>query len=964
MAVAMELLQVGLVIPTATEQTWRIWAKSTFAALIACLFTGDDHTLAIAREFGLTGKKIQDMAAECGYEITRADKSSGEIVFQKLEDVTYLQRGYVQREGTYYGPLKEESIYKSLKYVVGVKPAEEESRNRNACLCASREWFLHGQERFEKELEILQKIHPDLKFPTYKQLDLEYKHRVFQTWAPTVELKTDLGIVEEPATMSSTIRHEGRLASPKRSNVQVKAPSGCELEKFKSHIDWRGSYLNNAVANTELSLNTSEVTTNDLTSTPVVLLGTNELVTSDHSQTGKKPMRKEPEGTELAQFFSRPRKIKTFNVGTLQNGEVFGLWKNNTYVTTVLDHWGLFRGNAVITFAVTGGSNFMGMTRICAAPNRDIAGVYNQATWDFGTQVNTTATVYTSQLPHVDIDLSLVGTYELKLAYPHAYPYMDIVENDWTLYSVPVNPVQMANGATPAALEIQVWVHYEDVHLSKIIPQGREAPPAQLSNMLSYASMVTSMIPYPIALPASELLGAGAAMAKFFGYSKPNIAPQDVVMVHGQGNLSAASGEPSPAYNFALDASVTTDISGGNIPLHEDEDTTFQSLIHRKAQVVKNWTTGTALQMTPAAMQIVTAQYHLTPLGFAASMFRYWTGSLKVCVEVISSPLVRWRIGVMIVPPGFPTPVIFDGNAAYLTTTIEVVGSTCAEIEVPYLHTKPFMNVITPDIMGVDISQTRIVWFPLMASTGPAATPIVPEVNVWLEAGEDFSCGIPDMTLMNNYCLTTQGKANGEQAIAQFGEVIEDLRLLTHRSVLSCAARNPASNALIIPLMPWQPNQLASSLFIPGLDVEYRAWTFGSYLSLPYLGASGSYSYAVYSSTTAGGYMITEIESEPGAVLPTSKAGTFPDSSSRGILPVNSNVNTYGQIMVPNREFADFHYPIGYHVDDEWIETVAVTAISGIVAGNLFRFYSATGDDYVLGGFLAVPGLQISPQIA
>lgn len=972
MAVGLELIHTGKLDLDLDEviasESWKEYLESRerFRNYIKCLFTGDDNTLAVKGNFRLTGKKIQEMAALCGHKMTKTDKTDQEIVYQFLGEISYLQRDFIKRDNQWYAPLSRKSIFKSLMYVTSVKLDVEDERNVNASLCACREWYLHGKAIFDTEMLVLKRIFPNVNYPTYDTLDNEYHHGIFQTWrADDTTLQTL--VLEQPATMSREIEYEGRAATPERNISQVKAPYGCELKPCVQADDWWSVHINNAVADS-LQLNTTEVSENTIIDTQVVQMGVNDLAVTDLSIVGKKPMRKEPDGIDLSSYFQRPRVLVSFSTsGGYQDTEVYSNWRLNNTVADVIQHWSLFRGDPVLTFAVTGGSQFMGLTRIVAVPNRNLTGTYGASAFDFKAQVSATTTTYTSQLPHVDIDLSLIGTYELKLPYPHPVPFMEDTDNDWTLVCIPVNNVKMANGNTPSSLNIVTWLHYENVTLSRITVQGKEAPQGQLSNLMEYASIMAAMVPYPIALPISQALGAGGQIAKFMGYSKPSISPQDVIVIKPNGNLAAASGEPRTGFNLALDSSVTTDISGGSIPLNKSDDTEFQSLIHRSAQIAHDWPSGVAIQMVPGAHQDNSQIVFLTPVGFVASMFKYWTGELRVCVQVISSPLIRWRIGVMIVPPGEPTPVAFDNEAQHLSTIVEVVGSTCAVIDIPYLYQQQFQVFSTPFNDQVNINETRIVWFPVMISTGPSVTPVIPIVNLWLEGGDDFSCGLPDLSYMNNYAITVQGgmkgKANGSQAIAQFGEVIGDLLLLTRRSVLYLMTRNPTTHTAIVPLVAFQPNNLLSATFIPGLDTEWRGWTYASYLGLPFMGAVGTLVHSVNYAVPSATFQVSQTKMKPGSVLDSYDAGTYYDVSSRGVALFNSVITPVGEIIVPNRNPVDFFHPIHWWKTGEYVECVLIHALGGITVGGEMRVYTSTGDDYMLGGFLAIPGLQVTPAI-
>jgi hypothetical protein len=185
MAVGRNLLKIPLWVQTDKVHVQHRKSERTnvrFFDLIRCMFTGDDHELSVSEGLSLIGVDLQDEGTESGYIITRADKSDGPVVFQTIMETNYLQRGFEKRDGMWFGPISENSIMKSLRYVCNVSPEDEDARNRNACLCAAREWFLHGREKFDEKVPVLEGLFPDVKFPTFDELEMEYRHGIFQTW--------------------------------------------------------------------------------------------------------------------------------------------------------------------------------------------------------------------------------------------------------------------------------------------------------------------------------------------------------------------------------------------------------------------------------------------------------------------------------------------------------------------------------------------------------------------------------------------------------------------------------------------------------------------------------------------------------------------------------------------------------------------------------------------------------------
>jgi hypothetical protein len=409
------------------------------------------------------------------------------------------------------------------------------------------------------------------------------------------------------------------------------------------------------------------------------------------------------------------------------------------------------------------------------------------------------------------------------------------------------------------------------------------------------------------------------------------------------------------SYSMAIDPSVSKDVSKAAIPLATDVDTTFQDLVKRRTEVVINWAAATAVTVGPGMAQTVLSKVYFPPVSMVAMMFKYWTGDFVVCVEVISSPLVRWRLGVVIVPPTVTAPVTFPVDGSMQTTIIESVGTTCTEIVVPYLYKNQFQE--WKELGVPSINDTRIMYFPLIDSTGPAVTPVVPKVNLWMWAGPNFSCGQPDLANTNNYTITTQGKANGAEAVGQFGEVIDDLILLTHRSTLLYEMKMPASFLPILPLIPLPVNQTLTSTTIPGIFFNSFKYTYASWLGQCYLGQTGSMGMRFFPlSNLSSSAVLVSGPNEPGDTPPATNTGLYLDQSSRGTAVVNNYTQPMMEVLVPDRAYNDFTYPIAWDTGER-MECVEYRSV-GLAVNSVIMVYSFTGDDFRLGGFMAVPALS------
>jgi len=227
-------------------------------------------------------------------------------------------------------------------------------------------------------------------------------------------------------------------------------------------------------------------------------------------------------------------------------------------------------------------------------------------------------------------------------------------------------------------------------------------------------------------------------------------------------------------------------------------------------------------------------------------MFKYWTGDLVAKVVVVGSPLVRWRIGINVVPPGYTLPTSFVDNGSMLAYVVEVVGTTETEIEIPYLHQKPWQDFVFEGVPAVGTFETRLVYFSLTPPQCPSPTPVFPVVMLYLKGGPGYQLGIPSLRALRNYTFTPEPEplASEGRSVETFGEVVESLLTLAKRSVHNCSLYYDASQfggSMVFPCDGLEVvadgtaiGELSSSLLVYNSEM-----TFFQYVRAPFLGYSG-----------------------------------------------------------------------------------------------------------------------------
>jgi len=603
----------------------------------------------------------------------------------------------------------------------------------------------------------------------------------------------------------------------------------------------------------------------------------------------------------------------------------------------------------VVTFS--GSSNFLGMGRIALFPmsysdNYTPGGASNPMVGSAG------AFMISSQLPHFDIDYSLTDTYTLEVPFPLANGWIDtqalFPTLDYSLSYVPINPLRCANGATPPAITFNIFAYYENVEQRVLVPflnQG-ELPSEFMGRMRSYSDALGKLGLDYFTTPVSHVLSVGEGVARFLGFSRPPEEPQDCMITRHTANFSVMGGQPTFGFSLGADTCSQTSIDKSRISLAHDNDTKLEYLIRKKTHLVTNLTEKYYQNIIPGLTFQAAKVVWQTPLSFVSSVFDYWSGDIEVCVQVVSSPLIRWRIGVVIVPPNVNRPTTFPSDGSYVTYIMETVGTTCLDIVVPYQYILPFQNfVFWPTGAAVDPTYMSLAFFSLGEPTGPSVTPVVPAVNLWIKGGDNFSLGVP--TLSN---LTGKGQysnfinqggegktslspgGNGLLAIETFGERFDDILLLTRRFTVSF---NGSVTGLFSVPQP-SPNLGSTGVARPN-------WTYMSYLRSAYYGQCGSIEYKVVMPSTS-----------PLGVVCNNPSSTLDYGRGYQMYPIG----TFPEFRIPYRGLAPFVYT-NYN-SQAGLPVEVFTILGGISAelANL-QLLVAGGDDYIFGGFLFAPTLLL-----
>lgn len=920
--------------------------------------TGDDNVVAISRWVSYPIEQKQAYFKKCGYSLTRADKRADlPIGFLQVHELVYLKRRFVKTfmrgRPVVLAPLDKVSILKSVCYTVDVPSEMRQERNRNAVLCAANESFLHGKEWYEEFTTRLADWARQLAivFPKYDDLEVLYLENKFEPWEPT----------QGPSAreMGAKVHLDDPATQLPPSDLVLEAAFGSNAHRRElavSSLRFSSATELNATSSTQLS---DAGTVNHLVSDTTTTV-------SDANPTMF--MRRIPDEVSIAEFCARPRLITQYNLNVEPHVDFQCItsFYQVPVVNKFLKTWQFFRGEPTIKVMVTGSTNFNGKIRLWAYPARKTRSSNGFGMFQVQSRTEHLGKNFpmTSQLPHVDMDLSLTGSYELKLGWPSKYEVLDLRDTsdfDWYVAVGVLNPPWTTNGETMEAVPIDIYVSYHNVKVDRVIPEmnfGLETNKKTFSRGLAYAAWVASKLPFAWANSFSMVAKLGSEVASRLGYAR---LPQEVtkmVITRQLDNPNVIAGQSDFAMTLGLDSVAL--VNKGKSCLATPGETRVDVLKSKWGQLACSWQPGEDLMVDPDVavdtdlFGVVSASKFLLPVTFLAWTFRFWRGTTRVKVEVPCSSLIRGRIGLLILPSGVATPSAFVQDGTFLSFVVDVAGSTTFEFDVPYLYNVPFMSSTAHFTGSPSLTRTRVVYY-WIAGPFDLGANRAPDVNFYLRGGEDLEFAVPSLAIINRYyvcdlamdwlldraafvedfpavdnpMLVTEGGA----ALAYFGEEVEDLVALSRRRTSKHAIFVPPLTTLSQPLWPTGPSNT-----ITGAGSE--TWTMFHWLTQPFHAVSGSIT--LYSSNSST-YLVYE----------TLGADTAAVVNEYNLASGENLCISAGETRFPDRNFAAFWdpmtiFPINYFQ----------LRMAGASSTNC-NILQGGGDDFTFSGFLSAPALKL-----
>lgn len=548
---------------------------------------------------------------------------------------------------------------------------------------------------------------------------------------------------------------------------------------------------------------------------------------------------------ELAQFLSRPIRISNLSwaesdtVGIKTTIDPWTLYLNTAIIKKKLDNYTWFRGNLHLKFVINASPFYYGLMMASYKP------LPNWAAADAGSSSSFNSVVLRSQRPHVMMlpAASLGGEMTVPFIFPANYVGIqsaaDVAEMGRVTFDI-ISVLASANGVTGQAVSIQTFAWMEDVTLQGptvgVALQSGYSKTGAVSSLASAAAGVAnkfSTLPFVGKFMKATAVGANAIgdIASMFGFTNVPVLEAARPMRPVPFPPLASTEIGYPTEKLTLDPKNELAIDGAPLGLQLDDDLQISNIVQREAILTKaTWSTSTLVDaqlfrsaVTPQlfAQDTATTVYsnYLTPMCWAASLFREWRGDVIFRFDFIASKYHRGRVVVSWEPnavSGSNVSTTPNTMGTVITKVLDLGAETSMELRVPYAQAYPWLKNYIPNpiqnvytVNGSDVNQANygagfhnglLVMRVLNVLTAPVGTSSI-DVVVSVRGAENLEFANPvsppqwsQWTTQSKRVFETPveadtiGEAQGESPerfAVNMGECVRSLRQVLRRSYLN-----------------------------------------------------------------------------------------------------------------------------------------------------------------------------------
>jgi hypothetical protein len=572
-------------------------------------------------------------------------------------------------------------------------------------------------------------------------------------------------------------------------------------------------------------MNNTSVSTNELGDNAQF---NDEIAIRDTVEYGRLPQPNES-SSDYAQYLTHPILLyhATFTSATasvLLTKDLFALYLSTASGSAVGDKLKTFYymgGDFHIKVVIQGQPFAGGMWVLVAVPELVDATGAERSTFSLNT--NNMMIANFNHLPHVIIDPSKNATYDLMLPCPNAVGRWSLKGSTFGSYRVVLLPIVPLITGTASAASMGICIYGS---VDKPSPQAitllsapeqasdpcefvvpcseamsafvdEKKPQGTLSSVVSMSGKVAAVagMAFPPIEPFTTLYsmvaGTAGEVLALFGYSKPRILDNTLILFNRQNDPYTHKNGKTGAISLAGSQSTSLGISprlGGGT----GDDMAIANICSKKGFIeTKSILPASAhgalvhrMEVTPMWAFKNAATYNVTPIAGVASMFQHWTGDITVTFEVVATVFHRATL-LICYDPLSTTPTLATALQTLQNTTIVVSGNTSIDVVVPWQQVYPWaQNSGYIDSTTGGAASTRsngsLYIFVVNPVTSNGSTDGI-YVNMYVKS-DNIAFGVPDGSLVAiNYPQSTalsaeirvsepcSAEAIVDTAIVQFG---------------------------------------------------------------------------------------------------------------------------------------------------------------------------------------------------
>jgi hypothetical protein len=417
----------------------------------------------------------------------------------------------------------------------------------------------------------------------------------------------------------------------------------------------------------------------------------------------------------LDKFFMRPIKIRDYEWEINSNlNETFDPWAlyfENKRVINKLANYRLMSATLHVKFLLNGTGLHYGRALVSYRPLDD----FDALTINTPSQ---NGLCLASQRPHLYLNPTISQGGCLTLPFFTPFNMLDITTAQWRqMGQLDINSLTTLKHASgsPTPIRISVLAWATNVTLSGlttqnpalIVPQSSNEYTGILSKPASAVAKIAGVvkdIPMLSRFAMATEIGANsiAYMANFFGFSKPPGVHPGTVTVVANDNSINCDGRKS-LHKLTVDSQQELTVDPAVAGLDSVDELTISSIATRESYLTRfRWQETDDPEkllfnaiIDPGVIRWTdawTSEIAMTSLGFAATPFQYWRGSVRYRFQVVSSSFHSGRLRVVWDPFGTPLGGA-DYNTAY-AQVVDISENNDFVVEIGWGQSTTWRNVI------------------------------------------------------------------------------------------------------------------------------------------------------------------------------------------------------------------------------------------------------------------------------